>query len=135
MSEKWMNSSALETFDVHGAASRPTIVAFTAFMAVFLCGCAHLTSAVPSASQLGPAAGAGLSSGCDARANDTASKLDACIQQSSLWRQLREFQRIADANPDPQGHGNRDTGSPGYEASVDHVARIMRGAGYHVTIQ
>jgi len=124
-----MNSSALEAFDVHGTASRPTLVVFTVFMAVFLFGCTHLTSAVPIASRTM------LEAGCDVRANDTASKLDACIQQSSLWQQLREFQRIADANPDPQGHGNRDTGSPGYEASVDHVARIMRGAGYHVTIQ
>lgn len=102
-------------------------------MAVVLCGCAHVNSTVPSAPQLQQS---GTSdAGCGARVNDTASKLDACIQQSSLWQRLREFQRIADANPDPQGHGNRDTGTPGYEASVDHVARIMRSVGYHVMIQ
>ena len=118
---------------MHRTASRPTLAAFTAFVAAVLCGCAHLTSAVPSVS-------AAIQSGtseadCDTRVNDTAARLDACIQQSSLWQELRVFQRIADANPDPGGHGNRDTGTPGYEASVDHVARLMRSAGYHVTIQ
>lgn len=128
-----MHSSALEAFDVHSAASRPILFVLTAFVAAVICGCAHVASAIPSA-------GAAIQSGtsdaeCNGRVNDTATKLDECIQQSSLWQELRVFQRIADTNPDPGGHGNRDTGTPGYEASVDHVARLMRGAGYHVTIQ
>ncbi|HET9341940.1 MAG TPA: M28 family metallopeptidase [Candidatus Eremiobacteraceae bacterium] len=118
---------------MHRTASRPTLAAFTALIAAVLCGCAHLTSAVPTVSE--PIQSRTTDAGCDTHRNDTTTKLDACIQQSSLWQHLREFQRIADANPDAQGHGNRDTGTPGYEASVDHVARLMRGAGYHVTIE
>jgi len=72
---------------------------------------------------------------CRARSNDTQAKLMECIGGRSLWRHLAHFQKIADANPDRDGHGNRDTGTPGYLASVDYVARLMRGAGYRVTIQ
>ncbi len=61
--------------------------------------------------------------------------MDACITQDALWRRLSVFQQIADAHPDAGGHGNRDTGTPGYKASVDYVARLMRAAGYTVTIQ
>src|SRR5207302_7403932 len=42
---------------------------------------------------------------------------------------------ISDANPGPDGHGNRDAGTPGYRASVNYVAGLMRKAGYTVTIQ
>lgn len=115
------------------AFSRLTLAVFAALIAAAVCGCTHLTSALPNASQI--ARNDTLDAGCSTRVNDTPSKLDACIRQSTLWQQLRVFQRIADENPDAQGHGNRDTGTPGYEASVDHVARLMRGAGYHVTIQ
>ena len=69
------------------------------------------------------------------QANDTAQKLVASIHGQALWSHLVDFQRIADENPGPNGHGNRDTGTPGYKASVDYVARLMREAGYHVTIQ
>jgi hypothetical protein len=62
-------------------------------------------------------------------------KLEACILRASLWRRLSHFQQIADANRGSQGHGNRDTGTPGYAASVAYVAGLMRGAGYKVTIQ
>jgi Zn-dependent M28 family amino/carboxypeptidase len=40
---------------------------------------------------------------------------------------LAELQRIADANG-----GNRALGTPGYDASVDYVAGVLRGAGYDV---
>lgn len=111
--------------------------------------CGHLPSAVPSSTQdharidaapqsihdLAAIPGATQVAACEERVNDSPEKLDACITQASLWRRLSQFQRIADQNPGPDGHGNRDTGSPGYEASVDYVARLMRRAGYHVTIQ
>jgi hypothetical protein len=74
-------------------------------------------------------------SDCEERVNDTPTKLDACITMSSLWGILSNFQTISDQNPGPDGHGNRDTGTPGYEASVDYVAGLMRRAGYTVTIQ
>ena len=73
--------------------------------------------------------------GCGDRAIDTAAKLESCMTQSSLWRRLSHFQTISDQNPGPDGHGNRDTGTPGYKASVDFVARLMRQAGYNVSLQ
>jgi aminopeptidase S len=41
---------------------------------------------------------------------------------------LEALQRIADANG-----GNRAAPGPGYEASVDYVAGVLRGAGYDVS--
>jgi hypothetical protein len=72
---------------------------------------------------------------CERRDNDTFAKLEPCIERHSLWQHLARFQSIADANPGPLGHGNRDTGTPGYKASVDYVAGLMRAAGYGVTVQ
>ncbi|GAA0947635.1 M28 family metallopeptidase [Pseudonocardia zijingensis] len=40
---------------------------------------------------------------------------------------LTELQRIADTHG-----GNRALGTPGYDASVDHVVRVLRDAGYDV---
>jgi peptidase M28-like protein/PA domain-containing protein len=67
--------------------------------------------------------------------NDTLAKLDACVTQASLWQRLSHFQLIADQNKGPDGHGYRDTGTTGYKASVDFVAKLMRQAGYQVTVQ
>ena len=48
---------------------------------------------------------------------------------------MEAFQEIADANPGPDGHPSRNSGEPGYKASVDYVAKKMRQAGYDVTLQ
>jgi hypothetical protein len=72
---------------------------------------------------------------CQARVNDTPEKLLQCIQQPSLWNHLAHFQKISDEHKGSDGHGNRDTGTAGYKASVDYVAKLMRQAGYRVTIQ
>ncbi len=72
---------------------------------------------------------------CQQRANDTLAKLEQCIQRSSLWHYLTHFQVIADENPGSKGHGNRNTGTTGYTASVAYVAKLMRAAGYNVHIQ
>ena len=66
---------------------------------------------------------------------ETPEKLVAAIQSDALWQHLSHFQTIADRHPDAQGHGNRDTGTSGYKASVNYVANLMRRAGYTVTIQ
>jgi hypothetical protein len=85
------------------------------------------TSASPSAI---------TSAECDAQVNDTPSKLLPCIQQDDLWNHMKAFQAIADANPSPaDGHASRNSGEPGYKASVDYVAKLMTEAGYDVTIQ
>jgi Zn-dependent M28 family amino/carboxypeptidase len=84
--------------------------------------------AVPTASAITPAQ-------CDARVNDTPSKLVECVQTADLWNHMKAFQKIADQNPGPDGHPSRNSGEPGYRASVDYVARLMQQAGYNVTIQ
>src|SRR5256885_5108636 len=49
---------------------------------------------------------------------------------------MKQFQAIADANPSPaDGHPSRNSGEPGYKASADYVAQVMKDAGYNVTIQ
>jgi len=82
-----------------------------------------------------PAAGATSSSGCDNRVNDTPRKLVPCITTDDLWNHMEALQAIADANPGADGHPSRNSGEPGYKASVDYVANLMRQAGYDVSIQ
>src|SRR5438874_6223559 len=84
--------------------------------------------AVPSASAI-------TSAQCDARVNDTPSKLVECTQTSDLWNHMKAFQKIANQNPGPDGMPSRNSGEPGYKASVDYVASAMQAAGYDVTIQ
>jgi hypothetical protein len=84
--------------------------------------------AAPGASAITPAE-------CDARANDTPSKLLECIQTDDLMAHMQAFQDIADANPGPDGMPSRNSGEPGYKASADYVAKVMKDAGYNVTIQ
>ena len=80
-------------------------------------------------------AGAVSSRGCENRVNDTPQKLIPCIRTGDLWAHMQNFQAIADRNPGADGHPSRNSGEPGYKASVDYVARVMRAAGYDVTIQ
>jgi hypothetical protein len=75
------------------------------------------------------------SSQCDVRANDTPSKLVECIKTDDLWNHMKAFQAIADANPGPDGMPSRNSGEPGYKASADYVAKVMKDAGYNVKIQ
>lgn len=98
-------------------------------------GWAALACVVTLLAVSGRAQAAPSNKACEARVNDTAAKLVACIQQPALFAHLVAFQRISDRNPGPDGHGNRDTGHPGYEASVDYVSALMRQAGYRVTVQ
>ena len=54
-------------------------------------------------------------------------RLVAEVTGDGAFRHLEELQRIADANG-----GNRALGTPGYDASVEYVARTLRDAGYTV---
>ena len=47
---------------------------------------------------------------------------------TGAFRHLEVLQRIADENG-----GNRDSPGPGYDASVDYVAAVLRNAGYAVS--
>ena len=72
---------------------------------------------------------------CAHRVNNTPQKLVDCVSQADLWAHMVKFQQIADANPGPDGHPSRNSGEPGYKASADYVANVMRAAGYDVTLQ
>ena len=83
-----------------------------------------------------PTASAAPKASCATQVNDTPSKLLPCITRTDLWNHMKALQAIADANPSPaDGHPSRNSGEPGYKASVDYVAQVMRDAGYNVTIQ
>src|SRR5262245_38761904 len=107
---------------------------------VLLCVAAGLglfaAPSVSSATSAAPAASAAPRDACDTQVNDTPSKLVPCITTADLWNHMKKFQAIADANPSPaDGHPSRNSGEPGYKASADYVAQVMRDAGYNVTIQ
>jgi Peptidase family M28/PA domain len=85
---------------------------------------------------LAPASAGAISSrACNARPNATPKKLVECVKTDDLWQHMRAFWQIAQDNPGPDGHPSRNSGEPGYKASVDYVARLMRRAGYNVTVQ
>ena len=67
-----------------------------------------------------PRAGAGPDPGLPGR-------LVAEVTGDGVFAHLQELQRIADANA-----GNRALGTPGYDASVEYVAGVLRAAGYQV---
>jgi hypothetical protein len=72
---------------------------------------------------------------CAYRVNNTPQKLVDCVTKGDLWAHMVKFQQIADANPGADGHPSRNSGEPGYKASADYVADVMRAAGYDVTLQ
>ncbi len=61
-------------------------------------------------------------------ANPLQKHLVATVTGAGALTHLEALQRIAD-----QHGGNRASPGPGYDASVDYVAGILRGAGYDVT--
>ena len=73
--------------------------------------------------------------GCVSRNFTLASDLVGCIKQDALWAHMTSFQQIADANPGSDGHPSRNSGEPGYLASVNYAANLLTAAGYRVTIQ
>ena len=72
---------------------------------------------------------------CANRVNNTPQKLVDCVTKDDLWAHMVKFQQIADANPGADGHPSRNSGEPGYKASADYVAAVMKAAGYDVTEQ
>jgi Zn-dependent M28 family amino/carboxypeptidase len=70
-----------------------------------------------------PATPAGVS----AAATDFAAMMRQRVTVDAMMAHLTKLQEIADAND-----GNRDLGTPGYEASVEYVADALRGRGFDV---
>ncbi|MDP7704169.1 M28 family peptidase [Mycobacterium sp. TY815] len=63
-----------------------------------------------------------------AAAPDPGRSLAAKVTTEGLFVHLRALQQIADANK-----GNRTTGTPGYDASVDYVVKALRAKGFDVS--
>ena len=75
----------------------------------------------------------GLLAGCSAKpgphaaASDLGHGLAAKVSADGILAHLRALQDIASANG-----GNRAAGTPGYGASVDYVAKVLRSKGFDV---
>ena len=54
-------------------------------------------------------------------------QLTGAVSDAGALAHLQALQKIADENG-----GNRAAGTPGYEASVEYVAGVLRGAGFEV---
>jgi Zn-dependent M28 family amino/carboxypeptidase len=73
--------------------------------------------------EAGPAA-------CERRNNNTAAKLLECVTLEGVREHQAAFQEIADENG-----GNRFSGLPGYDESVDYVVERLEAAGYDPVVQ
>ncbi len=69
-------------------------------------------------------------SSCDRRTNNSVRKLLECVTVDGVREHQRAFQEIADDNG-----GNRFSGLPGYDASVDYVVDQLEDAGYDPVVQ
>jgi Zn-dependent M28 family amino/carboxypeptidase len=81
---------------------------------------------IPIQSEL---ADAGPSS-CENRTNNTTAKLLECVTLAGVREHQAAFQDIANANG-----GNRFSGLPGHDASVDYVVDRLEAAGYDPEVQ
>jgi aminopeptidase S len=88
-----------------------------------LLAAACTSPAVERAPTTAPPAGSAV-----APAGPLAQQLTGEVSVDGAWVHLQELQRIADENG-----GNRAAGTPGYEASVDYVAGVLRDAGFAVS--
>jgi hypothetical protein len=70
------------------------------------------------------ALGAGPAAGSPAVGGDRPTS----IRMEQVWGHLEVFQAIADTHG-----GNRSAGTPGYDASVEHVAATLEAAGFEVS--
>lgn len=78
----------------------------------------------------GAALAAPASAGCKSRTNNTYDKLLECVRLEGVRAHQAALQRIATANG-----GNRFSGFPGYDASVDYVVEQLEAAGYEPEVQ
>lgn len=62
-----------------------------------------------------------------APSNELPHDLAQAVTVDAMFGHLRKLQEIADANG-----GNRAQGTPGYDASLDYVAGLLRDKGFEV---
>jgi Zn-dependent M28 family amino/carboxypeptidase len=108
----------------------PSHLKFRTARSALVAACLAIGVLAPAGASAEPSSAA-----CNARANDTAKKLIPCIKTADLWNHMKAFQAIADAHPGLDGHPSRNSGEPGYLASVNYVKQKMDAAGYTSTIQ
>jgi Zn-dependent M28 family amino/carboxypeptidase len=88
---------------------------------------AVLTAACSSTATTAPSAPTPTASSAPAADPGLPGRLVQDVTGDGAFRHLEELQRIADANG-----GNRALGTPGFDASVEYVAGVLRTAGYTV---
>ena len=98
-------------------------IAVEIVIAVVLVGCTSTAPAPTAPAPTAPAPTAPAQSG-----NLLQDRLVAEVTGAGAFTHLEMLQRIADDNG-----GNRASPGPGYDASVDYVAGILRSAGYEVS--
>ena len=81
-----------------------------------------------------PAAAPGAGTQCQRQVNNTYDKLLECVTFEGVRTHQAAFQKIAEANDDPFYPGTRAAGTEGYDESALYVKRILRDAGYKVTL-
>jgi Peptidase family M28 len=73
---------------------------------------------------------AALAAGCNSRSREEPPPRPTRITERGLTAHLGALQRIAD-----RSGGTRAVGTPGFRASVDYVAHVLRDAGWRVRVQ
>jgi Peptidase family M28/PA domain len=81
-----------------------------------------------------PAALAAPADACDRKTNNTYRKLLECVTLEGVREHQAALQEIADNNDDPFYPGTRAAGTEGYDESAEYVARLLKDAGYDVTL-
>ncbi len=76
------------------------------------------------------APGPGGKKACDVRSNNTVAKITECVTLEGVRAHQAALQAIADAHG-----GNRASGFPGYDATVDYVVEQLTAAGYDPVVQ
>ena len=86
--------------------------------------------AVAAVVPAGEALAAPSQADCDGRANNTYPKILECIRLDQVREHQAALQAIADEND-----GNRFSGFPGFDDSVDYVVETLEAAGYDPEVQ
>ena len=112
--------------------TRPRLRRRTGVLAVAVATPALVTLAPDGAgAQVGPAENAeSAPAACSSRSNDSLAELLECVTINGVRAHQAALQRIADNNG-----GTRESGSPGFNRSVDYVVRKLRAAGYDADVQ
>src|SRR4051812_31100458 len=93
---------------------RHRAVAALAVAVVAVAGCSHPANSVQPGTSQNPAA-------------QFADGLRKQVTTDAVFAHLQKLQEIANAN-----NGTRAVGTPGFDASVDYVAGVLRGKGFDV---